>query len=132
MNRLEFTTASDENLPPSSSAVGTHPFHGGQAVVGLFNDLSEYNVLAIKPGSLRKAKEELDTIDDVSPYRDISVNCEIYSTYLASVGVGACVGHAEDTRAGVLVDEVFVLDYRHVSNYRFEHVDLEYYVHFVP
>jgi len=57
---------------------GLHDIHAG-------GDPSENYVLAVQPSSLGGAKEEL-----------------------ASVGVGASIGHGENTGSGVLQDEVFV------------------------
>jgi len=55
--------------------------------VHTLNDLAEDDVLAIQPGGLLSADEEL-----------------------GSVGVGTGVGHGEDTGAGVLQGEVLVLE----------------------
>jgi len=57
---------------------GLHDFHTG-------SNPSENDVLAVQPRSLGSAEEEL-----------------------ASVGVGAGVGHGQNSRPGVLLDEVFI------------------------
>ena len=67
--------------------MGTLAFHGLEKSEGLRFDLSEYDVLAIEPLGLGEAHEEL-----------------------RAVGVGASVGHREDTHAVVLLLEVFVCE----------------------
>ena len=65
------------------TTVHTHLLDGVHAL----DDLSEDDVLAVEPGGLGGAQEEL-----------------------AAVGVGAGVGHGQDARTGVLQLEVLVLE----------------------
>lgn len=81
---LEFTTVSNGNLASGTSRVRTIALNLTDNLHTL-NNLAENNVLAIQPGSLDSANEEL-----------------------GAVGVGTGIGHRQDTRAFVLQGEVLV------------------------
>jgi len=83
---LALTAVGDDNLLGGLAALGSEGLDLLDGVHAL-DDLSEDDVLAVEPGGLGRAQEEL-----------------------ASVGVGAGIGHGEDSRTGVLQLEVLVLE----------------------
>lgn len=78
------TTVSDLDSLRSLTALSAHTLDSLDNIHAL-NNLAEYNVLPIQPGARDRANEEL-----------------------RSIGVGTSISHGEDTRTGMLVDEVFI------------------------
>jgi len=81
---LELAAACDDDLDPGLATVRALSLNLLNHVHA-FNDLSEDDVLAVEPGRLGGADEEL-----------------------GSVGVGSTVGHRQNPGLGVLQAEVFV------------------------
>lgn len=77
-------TVGDHHGLRDPAGAGSHLLRRFHDVVAL-DDLPEHHVLAVEPLGLGRADEEL-----------------------RSVGPGASIRHGEDTRAGVLLDEVLV------------------------
>lgn len=81
---LQFTAVLNDNLGSSAASLGTVALDLLDDIQTL-NNRAEDGMLAIQPGGLDSADEEL-----------------------GSVGVGSSVGHGEDTRSSVLEDEVLI------------------------
>lgn len=85
-NKLQLTTVGDNNLLGSLSRLVSIRFNLSDNIHAL-DDSAEDNVAIVQPRGLHGGNEEL-----------------------RSVGVGSGVGHRHDSGAGVLQDEVFVLE----------------------
>jgi len=81
----ELAAVSDHDGNAGLAGLGADCLHGVEDAEALISDLTEDGVLAIKMGEGGEAEEEL-----------------------GAVGVGASVGHGEDTLTGVLSVEVLV------------------------
>jgi len=83
---LELTSVDDSDLLGAFAGLGSIGFNLFNDIHAL-HDLSENDVLAVQPGGLGRANEKL-----------------------GSVGVGSSIGHAQDSRSGVLQLEVLVFE----------------------
>jgi len=83
---LELTAVNNSDFLGAFSGLGSIGFNLFDDIHAL-NNLSEDDVLAIQPGCLGSANKEL-----------------------GSVGVGSSIGHAQDSRSGVLQLEVLVFE----------------------